>query len=204
MENKKDKGIKINEENPEILNDYLKAVRDDDKDRINNTSEALSDYIIHKVNKAIEVFYKTDSFLLESKMNEMTICGRLAMYLQDEFKDFRGYYVDIEYYRLKVPRKNANLRDDRIRCDILFHSRGAYNSRVDNLLAIEVKLEGNTDDGSNDRSRLADFVMPETTETPKGAIHSTLVGLFLRFGEKECTAMRIIPVDINTDIEENE
>ena len=109
MENKKDKGIKINEENPEILNDYLKAVRDDDKDRINNTSEALSDYIIHKVNKAIEVFYQTDSFLLESKMNEMTICGRLAMYLQDEFKDFRGYYVDIEYYRLKVPRKKRIL-----------------------------------------------------------------------------------------------
>lgn len=201
MENKKDKGIKINEENPEILNDYLKAVRDDDKDRINNTSEALSDYIIHKVNKAIEVFYQTDSFLLESKMNEMTICGRLAMYLQDEFKDFRGYYVDIEYYRLKVPRKNANLRDDRIRCDILFHSRGAYNSRVDNLLAIEAKLEGSTDDGGKDRSRLEEFVMPETADTPKGAVHSTLVGLFLRFGKK-CTLMRILPpivIDVSID-----
>ncbi len=203
MENKKDKGIKINKENPEILNDYLKAVRDDEKDRINNTSEALSDYIIHKVNKAIEVFYKTDSFLLESKMNEMTICGRLAMYLQDEFKDFREYYVDIEYYRLKVPRKNANLRDDRIRCDILFHSRGAYHSRVDNLLAIEAKLEGNTDDGGTDRKRLEDFVMPETEDTPEGAVHSTLVGLFLRFGKK-CSIMRISPVEDNVDIEDNE
>jgi hypothetical protein len=204
MDNKKTKGIEINEDNPKILNDYLKAVRDDDKDRIDKSSEALSDYIILKVNNAIKVFYKTDSFLLESKMNEMSVCGRLAMYLQEEFKDFKGYYIDTEYYRLKVPRNKANLRDDRIRCDILFHSRGAYNSRVDNLLAIEAKLESNTDDGGKDRSRLADFVMPETTETPKGAIHSTLVGLFLRFGEKECTAMRIIPVDINADIEENE
>lgn len=204
MEQKTSREIIINEENPEILNDYLKAVRDEDKDRIGRASEALSKYIILKVNEAIKVLYNDDIILLKSKMNEMTVCGRLAMYLQEKFKGFKGYYVDTEYYRLTVPREKANLRDNRIRCDILFHSRGAYNSRVDNLLAIEAKLEGNTDDGSNDRSRLADFVMPETTDTPEGAIHSTLVGLFLRFGEKECTAMRIIPVDINAGIEEDE
>ena len=195
MEQKTNREIIINEENPKILNKYLEAVRDDDKERINNASKALSDYIIRKVNKTIKVLYKNDIFLLESKMNEMTVCGRLAMYLQEEFKDFKGYYVDTEYYRLKVPRKKANLRNDRIRCDILFHSRGAYKSRVDNLLAIEAKLEGNTDDGGKDRSRLEEFVMPETNDTPEGAVHSTLVGLFLRFGKK-CSVMRIIPVDI--------
>ncbi len=195
MEQKTNREIIINEENPKILNNYLEAVRDDDKERINNASKALSDYIIRKVNKTIKVLYKNDIFLLESKMNEMTVCGRLAMYLQEEFKDFKGYYVDTEYYRLKVPRKKANLRNDRIRCDILFHSRGAYKSRVDNLLAIEAKLEGNTDDGGKDRSRLEEFVMPETNDTPEGAVHSTLVGLFLRFGKK-CSVMRIIPVDI--------
>jgi hypothetical protein len=204
MEGKTSSEIIINEDNPVILNDYLKAVRDKDKDRIDRASEALSDYIIHKVNKAIKVLYNDDIFLLKSKMNEMTICGRLAIYLQEEFKDFQGYYVDIEYYRLKVPREKSNLRNDRIRCDVLFHSRGTYNSQVDILLAIEAKLDGNTDDGGNDRNRLADFVMPKTTDTPKGAIHSTLVGLFLRFGEKKCTAMRIIPVDINAGIEEDE
>lgn len=201
MEQKTSRDITISEENPKILNDYLEAVRDDNKNKIDSTSKALSDYIILKVNEAIKVLYKNDIFLLKSKMNEMTVCGRLAMYLQEKFKDFKGYYVDIEYYRLKVPRKNANLRDDRIRCDILFHSRGVYNSRVDNLLAIEAKLEGNADDGASDKSRLADFVMPETKDTPEGAIHSTLVGLFLRFGEEECTAMRIIPVDININTE---
>jgi len=200
MENKTSKGIKIIEDNPEILNNYLRAVSVGDKNQIESSSKALSDHIIRKVYKAIKVFYKNDIYLLESKMNEMTVCGRLAMYLQEEFKDFKGYYVDIEYYRLKVPRKNANLRDDRIRCDILFHSRGAYNSRVDNLLAIEVKLDGNSDDGGKDRSRLADFVMPETENTPEGAVHSTLVGLFLRFGKK-CSVMRISPVEDNVDIE---
>ncbi len=203
MEDKTSKEIKIIEENPKILNDYLEAVRDVDKARIDSASKALSVYIIRKVYKAIKVFYKNDIFLLESKMNEMTVCGRLAMYLQDEFKDFKGYYVDIEYYRLKVPRKEANLRDGKIRCDILFHSRGAYNSRVDNLLAIEAKLEDNTDDGDKDRSRLADFVMPETENTPEGAVHSTLVGLFLRFGKK-CSVMRISPVEDDVDIEDSE
>lgn len=203
MEDKTSKEIKIIEENPKILNDYLEAVRDVDKARIDSASKALSVYIIRKVYKAIKVFYKNDIFLLESKMNEMTVCGRLAMYLQDEFKDFKGYYVDIEYYRLKVPRKEANLRDGKIRCDILFHSRGAYNSRVDNLLAIEAKLEDNTDDGDKDRSRLADFVMPETENTPEGAVHSTLVGLFLRFGKK-CSVMRISPVEDDVDIEDSD
>lgn len=184
------------------MNDYLESVRDNDKERIHSTSKALSDYIILKVKEAIKVFYKNDAFLLKSKMNEMTVCGRLAMYLQENFKDFKGYYVDIEYYRLQVPRSDANLRCDRIRCDILFHSRGNQESRVDNLLAIEAKLEGNTDDGSKDRSRLEEFVMPETEDTPKDAIHSTLVGLFLRFGKK-CSMTRIIAEEINVDIEEN-
>ena len=202
MEQKIDSEIKINERNPKILNDYLESVRDNDKKRIDSTSKVLSDYIILKVKEAIKVFYKNDAFLLKSKMNEMTVCGRLAMYLQENFKDFKGYYVDIEYYRLQVPRSDANLRRDRIRCDILFHSRGDQESRVDNLLAIEAKLEGNTDDGNKDRSRLEAFVMPETEDTPEDAIHSTLVGLFLRFGRK-CFMTRIIAEEINVDIEEN-
>lgn len=203
MEQKTNSEIIITEKTPRILTDYLEAVRDDDKDKIKSTSNNLSDYIIKKVSEAIKNLYKNDIYLLENKMNEMTICGRLAMYLQEKFKDFNGYYVDIEYYRLKVPRENANLKTDRIRCDILFHSRGVYKSRVDNLLAIEAKLEDNPDDGGKDICRLEEFVMPETTDTPKGAVHSTLVGLFLRFGKK-CSAMRIIPVDINVDIEDNE
>jgi hypothetical protein len=46
MEQKTNREIIINEENPKILNDYLEAVRDDDKERINSASKALSDYII--------------------------------------------------------------------------------------------------------------------------------------------------------------
>ena len=199
MTKKKESEITINDENPNILNEYLEAVRDGDGNRIDNSSKVLSDHIISKVSKAIKTFYENDSFLLENKMNEMTVCGRLAIYLQEEFNDFKGYYVDTEYYRLKIPIEDANLKTDRIRCDILFHSRGENNSRVDNLLAIEAKLEDNPDNGGNDLVRLEEFVLPKTDETPEGAIHSTLIGLFLRFGTDKCTAMRITPIDLDID-----
>ena len=53
MDQKTNGVITINEKNPKILNDYLEAVRDDSKERINSTSEVLSNYIIQKVKKAI-------------------------------------------------------------------------------------------------------------------------------------------------------
>ena len=124
MEQKTSREITIREGNPKVLNDYLETVCGDDKDRIDSPSKTLSNHIILKYNKAIKVLYKNDIFLLESKTNEMSVRGRLAMYLQDGFKIFKGLYVDSEYYRLKVPRIKANLRNDRIRCDILFHSGG--------------------------------------------------------------------------------
>ncbi len=45
--------------------------------------------------------------------------------------------------------------------------------------------------------------MPETENTPEGAVHSTLVGLFLRFGKK-CSVMRISPVEDDVGIEDSE
>ena len=91
MKQKNNNEIIINPDNPKVLNDYLEAVRDDNKERLDSASEELSKYIIGKVGKAIKVLYKNDSILLESEMNEMTICGRLAMYLQEETKGFKGY-----------------------------------------------------------------------------------------------------------------
>ena len=45
MENQSSKGIKIIEDNPELLNNYLRAVSVDDKNQIDSASKALSDYI---------------------------------------------------------------------------------------------------------------------------------------------------------------
>lgn len=180
---------KVKDNKPEIirgtssvLKSYIKATRNERK--VVEASNNLRDYILSKANEAILRLYKEDIFLLKEKMNEVTICGRIAMYLQDFFKGFKGYYVDIEYYRLTKPKEEADLRTDRIRCDILLHSRCFYERRVDNLLAIEVKLEKSHDDGESDMKRLADFVTPERPDTSSDAVHSTLVGLFLRLDEQ--------------------
>lgn len=169
----------------EHLKNYIEAVKNGDDSLIEGASEQLKNHLLEKVDDAIKEFYRSDIDLLKMGMNEMTVSGRLAFYLQKLFEDFVGYFVDVEYYRLKVEKgKVRDKRKDRIRCDILLHARGKHNARVDNLLAIEVKLEKSDDDGNSDLYRLAEFVIPDGPGTPEGAVHSTLVGLFLRFGER--------------------
>lgn len=175
----------ISENTHELLKDYINARRYGSKTLITKSSKELEKYIISKVKDVVKRFYDNDSSLLIDGMSEWTVNGRLAMYLQCEFKDFTGYFVDIEYYRLKVPRDRvSDIRKQRIRCDILLHTRGKYNHNVDNLLAMEIKLEDNGDDGESDMSRLAEFVLPEPSSEHKNVVHSTLVGLFLRLGKK--------------------
>ena len=170
----------------------MKAVNCKNIKRKEETSRKLREYIIGKVHDAIEELYEKDAFLIRNKMYEVTICGRLAMYLQRKFEDFKGFFVDIEYYRLKVPKNQADFKKDRIRCDILLHSRDSYNRRVDNLLAIEVKLEQSPDNGDSDMKRLEEFVLPQISGMHQDAVHSTLVGLFLRLGEKQYGEVQIL------------
>lgn len=175
----------IKEDTLKEFKDYIEAIISKDNEKINNASESLKKYILSRVEIALNYFYENDLDLLRYGMNEMSVSGRLAMYLQREFKNLEGYYVDTEYYRLRVPlEKVKDLRKDRIRCDILLHARGHFDPRVDNLLAIEIKLEKSDEDGESDMKRLAEFVLPEKSDTPPNAINSTLVGLFLKIGEK--------------------
>lgn len=174
----------INDNTLNEFKEYIEAIQSKEKERIAEASNNLRDYILDKVDKAIGKFYKNDIDLLKYGMNEMSISGRLAIYLQSEFEKLEGYYIDIEYYRLRVPKEKVrDIRSERIRCDILLHSRGHFNARVDNLLAIEIKMEISQDDGDSDLKRLAEFILPEKSDTPSNAVHSTLVGLFIRMGE---------------------
>lgn len=182
MNNNRTKKPKILKSTPNELKEFVEANTETLHNNIEEKSEKLREYILEKVNSAIAKLYLNDIVLIKQKMYEVTICGRLALYLHEQFKNFKGYYVDIEYYRLKHPKGEANLREDRIRCDILLHSRGEFERKIDNLLAIEVKLDYSKDDGHSDRARLAEFVIPETPETPETAVHSTLIGMFIRLG----------------------
>lgn len=178
------------------LRDYIKATRDSEQDKHNKEkkekvllkAQNLREEIIQKVQDAISSFYKEDGFLLRTQMHEVTICGRLAMYLQKEFKKYKEYRIDLEYYRLTVAKEDvSNIKKERIRCDILLHSRSYYESCVDNLLAIEVKLRKYVNQIKKDKDRLKSFVSSQSDLIPDGAIHNTLVGLFLLIKNEECT-----------------
>lgn len=120
--------------------------------------------ILSRVGCSIEQLLKQDAYLLETDLAERTICGRLAMYLQQHFPDFD---VDVEYNRngdegkrlegvkdyVRISREQGVLRAHEeefgvsVSPDIIIHKRGADGP---NLVVIEVKKEGNPVDGEYD------------------------------------------------------
>lgn len=171
----------------ELLQNYIDATRNNNTDQIASMSQALRNEVIMRLEKTIRKLYREDNFLLSHKMNEVTVCGRLAIYLQNWFKDFKGYYIDVEYYMLSVPPDEyQGGNKGRIRCDILFHSRGYYGSRADILIALEAKYTPEGNRGRSDQKRLEKLTALYNPNTPSNAVHSTLVGVFLRFNEYGC------------------
>lgn len=171
----------------ELLQLYLEAIRRNQDVQIENASHNLREEIIKRFERAIAILYRKDRFLLEHKMHEQTICGRLAIYLQRMFKDFKSYAVDVEYYmhtKKKEERQGGN--KGRIRIDVLVHSRGENGSRADILLVVEAKYMANRDTGNSDKRRLKKLTTLYTLNTPTDAVHSALVGVFIRFDECEC------------------
>lgn len=107
-----------------------------------------------KILKAINLFYKHDTFLIVKNINERTITHKLAEYLQREFAE---HHVDCEYNRKKSDtidedyiKKTLNLtiadiktNDNKAKTvfpDIVIHKRGTNKN---NLLVIEVKKASN-------------------------------------------------------------
>lgn len=171
----------------ELLENYIDAIHQDHNNQLVSASQTLRNEIIRRFRRAIAMLYRNDRILLEHKMHEQTICGRLAIYLQRKFKDFKSYAVDVEYYmhtKKKEERQGGN--KGRIRIDILVHSRGENGSRADILLAVEAKYMANKDTGISDKQRLKKLTTLYTLNTPINVVHSALVGVFIRFDECEC------------------
>lgn len=171
----------------ELLQLYLEAIRSNQDVQIDNVSHNLREEITKRFERAIAMLYRKDKFLLEHKMNEVNVCGRLAIYLQKQFNDFKGYFVDIEYYMLSMsPDEYQGGNTGRIRIDIILHSRGNNGSRADILMAVEAKYRAKRNTGSSDRKRLQELTALYSPNTPTNAVHSTLVGVFIRFDECGC------------------
>lgn len=94
--------------------------------------------IFNRVNSGLRQVRNRDYLLLENRVHEQTLTGKLAHYLQHEFPD---HNVDIEYNKhFDHPKLYGYfVEDDEARPDIIVHQRG---SDEENLLVIEVKKRG--------------------------------------------------------------
>ena len=130
-----------------------------------------------KVNIAIDILFKNDSFLLENDVNERSITHKLAEYLQILFPE---WHVDCEYNRKMFNTKelggiegcSEQKKTDKIYPDIIVHMRATN----DNLLVIETK-KGEEDDPCDIR-KLELF-------TEKGRGYEYEWGLFIKFLKTE-------------------
>jgi hypothetical protein len=117
--------------------------------------------IIEKLNLAISILFKNDSYLLDVDANERSISHKLGVYLQDIFKDWD---VDCEYNRIfdfekrvDLPRKydvsNWDTEATTVYPDIIVHHRGTD----ENLLVIEMKKNALNKPDEFDSLKLKEF-----------------------------------------------
>lgn len=111
-------------------------------------------------------FHAFSAFLVQeaehatSGINERTLCGQLAMFLNFNVKasEYSRYYVDVEYNR-KQNGQIKTLIDHKveviaINCDLIVHSRGELVAD-DNLIAVEMKKAYHPEsEKQKDRERL--------------------------------------------------
>ena len=126
-----------------------------------------------KVNIAIDILFKNDSFLLEKDVNERSISHKLAEYIQIQFPE---WHVDCEYNKKMFDKKmlegikgcSEQKKTDRIFPDIIIHQRNTNK----NLLVIEIKT--NNQDDPCDIRKLELF-------TQKDGKYVYAWGLFIKF-----------------------
>ncbi|MHC4397149.1 MAG: hypothetical protein ACYS1A_16030 [Planctomycetota bacterium] len=108
-----------------------------------------NDEIEKSLECALDMLYQEDKHLLEVECHEISIAHRIAVYMESYFD---GWNIDLEYNRDKDAIKRR--KDDReFRPDIVMHRRGTD----ENLVAIEIKTEWNSDDYDGDIERLEEL-----------------------------------------------
>ena len=135
------------------------------------------DEIKKKINIAIDILFKNDSFLLEKDVNERSISHKLAEYLQILFPE---WHVDCEYNKKMLSTKtlenisecSEQRKTDRIYPDIILHQRNTDK----NLLVIEIKTKNQ--DSICDVRKLELF-------TQKNGDYEYDWGLFIKFDNTE-------------------
>ena len=146
--------------------------------------------LFDKIGCALKQLYSNDIYLIENNSHELSLEGRMAIYLQKYF----SLPVDIDYNRkessvkrisqkysidpgnkcghaskpLKYEKKD-HTDDPSFRPDIIIHKRGCMDN---NLVAIELKKSGNADQLHEDYRKLCYL-----TDKDKGYHYSYGVGI---------------------------
>jgi len=115
--------------------------------------------------EANEQFVGANKHLFDVKVSERCFCGALMnqmnLLLNFTKSCYRNYYVDVEYNRDGEDFKR-NIENKKISCDIILHSRGNFPN--DNIIAIEMKKESNSNDPESDKARLMDMTKPTCSD----------------------------------------
>ena len=120
------------------------------------------DEVNERLKRAVVRLAHEDRYLLEKDLSERCIAARLAMYMQDEFRDHK---VDVEYNRdgdtpkrLDLPEECANYKnrdgEALVVPDVVVHCRG---SEGPNVLVLELKKVSNPVGLDCDRERVLAF-----------------------------------------------
>lgn len=105
-------------------------------------------------NYAFRMLYKKDISLFRTNVQERSIMGRLAMYLQNRYDPFfdDSICIDLEYNRegKNVKRPHPNDNDSWIAPDILLHTRERSNN---NIFYCEIKKKSDSKNQDAERAR---------------------------------------------------
>jgi hypothetical protein len=101
------------------------------------------------VNKALDMLYKNDGYLIQRQIHERSIVFRFGIYFDLMIKKLTEYYglhLDFDYNRNKENPKRTKAHPHGIYPDLILHQRGSNDN---NTLALEFKTywnENHTDD----------------------------------------------------------
>lgn len=143
---------------------------------------------------AITRLYQIDYDNIQFGVSERNICARLAHHMenimreydqQNNYSPFIGYYADVEYNRmgngdLKHYENSKHLPQYMV-SDLLIQSRGYER----NLLAVEMKREGNYKNVNEDKERLKSLVSSANDDTDIRCVHDTHLGAFIVYSHSE-------------------
>ena len=111
-----------------------------------------------KINIALQILYKNDSFLISNCTEERTITHKLAEYIQDLFPE---WHVDCEYNRLGEGGTNAQKpvnNQNTSYPDIIIHLRNTK----ENQLVIEAKnIHSRNHSDTNDKLKIKGYIEDE-------------------------------------------